>query len=655
MKIEEENLDQEQVDELAQLVIDRFNRADGARNDPFYLGKSINAWLDEVYKRFMADNDCGNGFDLVRIKTTALHAKVKDMVINAVDAPFTLTPTPNPELSQAQVESVQINVEDMLAQKLLESGIVIQDPATGEMIPNFAAVMDDNITLVPEAREWLREEAKRQQKAQQFEQSLIAKKACNNAVQTMKDQLFEGGWRDAILECDWDIFLYGTGCIRQEIKEVSSLKWSGNTLKECTEERVTWRHIPIRNCYPSGDSESANDGTYFIERASMRKQDLWACTQIDWIDNDRLKQAFEEASHNADWLQDNPEQESAWHDDDMIDVLIHEGTVQGRVLSEYIDKEFDEDGFYDVEAIIVANVCIGARVIEHPHGNRSYFSANYMSAGMNFWGLGAAMLLSKTEDRLNKYLDDLDDNTDMAVAPPIFYNAGKFENPDDIKLEKRKFIPFASDTTGVDNTPPYYQAQFNSHSQELINLFNFFYRLSDDESGIPGLLSGNSQLFGGEDTFRGMKMLAASANTLIKSAFLNIDKTIIRPAIESLWRWNMLNNKDESIKADAKIVARGASGLMQQEIANAERMDALPVIANLIGNAGLDEEKQKRIIQYLLHETMNAGGLPADELMGNIGGEKEIGEVVGNAQQASLQPATPQPTIGADQNTGGLM
>ncbi len=653
-KISEEELNDDQIDEMAELVLDRFDRAKSARNTPFYQDKPIENWLDEAYDRYRAVHS-KDGFDLVRIKTASLHAKVKDMVINAVDAPFTLSPTPNPDLSKSQTESVQFNVEKALADRLYEEGIVIQDPATGEMIPNFNAVLDDNIRIIPEARDWLREEAKKQKKSQQFEQSLIAKKACNGAVEAMKDQLSEGGWRDAILECDFDIFLYGTGCLRQEIKEVKSLKWSGDELKECTEERITWRHVPIRNCYPSADSESANDGTFFIERAAMRKQDLWACTQIDWIDKDRLKDAYENATKNADWLQDNPEQDTAWHDDDMIDVLIHEGTVQGRVLSEYIsDKEFDEDGFYDVEAIVVANVCIGARLIEHPHGNRSYFSASYMSAGMNFWGFGTAMLLAKTEDRLNKYLADLDDNTDLATSSPIFYNAARFENPDDIKLEKRKLIAFEPDTTGQDNSPPYYQTQFNSHSQELINLFNFFYRLSDDESGIPGLLSGNSQLFGGEDTFRGMKMLAASANTLIKSAFLNIDKTIIRPAMENLWRWNMLNNKNENIKADAKIIARGASGLMQQEIANAERMDALPVIAQLIGSAGLDEKTQKGILQYLLHETMNAGGIPADELMGNVN-NSELGQVVGQVNQASLQPATPQPTIGADQNTGGLM
>ena len=46
---------------------------------------------------------------------------------------------------------------------------------------------------------------------------------------------------------------------------------------------------------------------------------------------------------------------------------------------------------------------------------------------------------------------------------------------------------------------------------------------------------------------------------------------------------------------------------------------------------------------------MQAGGVPVDELMPNAEAAAEQNGVV-----ASLQPATPQPTIGADNDTGGL-
>ncbi|MBE2895716.1 hypothetical protein HPC38_02330 [Pasteurellaceae bacterium HPA106] len=654
-KNEEIELKEEQRDKLTQLILDRYESASAARSEVFYRGKSIDQWSDEIFNRYMSNNDCEGELDLVRIKTTVLSSKVQDMVINSVDAPFVVTPTPIPSLSKEQTESVQLDVEELLAKKLIESGVVIQDPVTGEQIPNFNAIMEEGgLKLIPEAREWLREQAKKQRKTVEFKQALIAREACDKVSKLMQDQLYEGDWRTAYLDFFRDFSLYGTGCIRQEMKQVKSLKWNGEKLAETTNTIITWRHVPFANCYPSADSSDANSGTYFIERASMRKQDLWACTDIDWIKEDKIEEAYEKAKENFKWLDESAEKTS-WGDDDYIDVIIHEGVVKGDVLKDYIDSDkIKSHKFYDVEAMVVAGVCIGARLIEYLKGNRSYYSAQYMLAGSKFWGLGVAMLLAKTEDRLNDYIKKLDDNVDKTVSPPIFYDASQFESADDIDLNKKnRLIAFNPDVTGQRAGAPYYQVRFDSHSGEIVNLFNMFYRLTDDICGIPALLSGNSQQFGGESTFRGMKMLANTANTIVKASFLNIDKTVLQPLIENLWRWNMLMSKDESIKADVRVVARGAAGLMQKEIADAERTDVLPVIAQLIQGAGLDQQTNQNIVQYLLFETMKSGGLPAEQLMGNPDQAKEL-NAFSQSLKPSLAPATPEPTIGEDNSVGGL-
>lgn len=643
---------EKQRDKLAELVLSRYDDARAARNGVFYLGATVEDWLVEAYDRYMGRH--GNSrFNLTRIKTGALHAKVKDMVINAVDAPFVISPTAEPTLSKQQREAVRLALEDALGAKLIDAGIVIVDEQ-GNTWPNFDAVLQaDGARLVPSVRDWLKEQAVVMKTTTQIEAKKIADKAAKHATRLMQDQLLEGGWRDSYLDCLFDVFLYGTGVMRCELREVQALKWNGDKLKAATDKRVIWRHVPIAHCYPSSDSEHAQEGTYFIERGAMRKQDLFAAVQIDWIDADKVAQAYEAAVDNFHWLDDSdPENRTRWDDDAQIDVLIHEGTARGDVLLDWLDDEhsdIDEDEFYDIEAWVLAGVTIGMRVLAHPNGMRSYFSANFQRAGRNFWGIGSGMTLAAAEDRLNGYLADLHDNLELAVAPPIFYNIQCFESPEDVTLAKRARIPFAPKVPGDDTNPPFYQPQFDSKSGELVNLFNWAYRLADDESGIPGLLSGNSDLMGGESTFRGMKMLAASANTLIKSAFLNIDQTLIQPAMAFLWRKNMLESKDESIKADVEIVARGASGLMQQEIANAERMDVLPVLMELIAAAGLDEQSKQKIMTYLMRQTMQQGGLPVDELVDDPQVAAETGAIV-----QSLQPATPMPTIGNDQNIGGL-
>ena len=648
---DEIELNDERADKLADLVQDRYQRAASARSSrEVYRTQSVDFWLREAYERFLG-KACNNRFNLTRIKAGALYAKVKDMVVNSADAPFVVEATPIPILSKKQTGQVQEMLERLLGEKLMEAGIVLQD-VEGNVWPNYdAVIMADGYTLVPSVAAWLKEQAVEQKQTILTEAGKVAREAIKQVTTLMQDQMLEGGWRDAYLDVLFDVFLYGTGVLRCELRRVQGLKWNGDKLAPSTDDIMTWRHVPVGNCYPSADSESAQEGTYFIERGAMRKQDLFACAQIDWMRQDKIAEAYEQARDNADWLErEDVEQPQQWADDALVDVLIHEGTVRGDTLMDWLDDDagIDENAFYDVEAWVLAGVTIGCRVLKHPHGTRSYFSANFQRAGRNFWGIGAGMTLASIEDTLNGLLDDLAQNLELTVAPPIFYDVMAFENADDVTLKKRARIPFNPDP--VNRTmQPFFQPRFDSKSGELINLFNWFYRLADDESGIPGLLSGNDRIGGGEATFRGMKMLAASANTLVKAAFLNIDQTMIQPAMQWLWRWNMLNSKEEGIRADVRVVARGAAGLMQKEIADAERADVLPLLMQLIQGAGLPPEETQRIMQYLLQQTMAQGGMPVDELMSDPAlALQQAGAV------QSLQPATPLPTIGSDTDTGGL-
>lgn len=651
--MEDIELNKERQDLLAQLVIDRYRDAAANRAGvEVYEGCSIDTWFDEALDRYTKRSMANRKFNLTRVKVGALHAKVKDMIINSVDAPFVIEPTPIPQLSKEQQAKVVANLEDLLGQKLIEAGIVVVDEE-GTTWPDYDRVMvPGEYTMVPSVKEWLKEQAIIQKRTMENASNKIAREAVKHATTVMLDQMYEGGWREAYLDSLFDTFLYGTGVLRIEKRRIQSLKWTGDELSPATEDILTWRHVPVYNCYPSSDSESAQIGTYFIERGAMRKQDLFAATQVDWVDEDRVKEAYENARENYDWLNNDSGDNLHWSDDALIDVLIHEGTVRGDKLLDYFGEEnvkgIDADKFYDAEVWVLAGVCIGVKLLDHPNGMRSYFSAQMQRVGRRFWGIGAAMTLHSIEDRLNSWLQDLDDNLELSIAPPIFYNATVFNDATDITLRKRAAIPFNSEL-GLDVGQPFHQVRLDSKSNEILSLFNWAYRLADDESGIPGFLSGNDQLHGGESTFRGMKMLAASSNMLIKDAFLNIDQSIIQPVMEYLWRWNMLYSDDAAIKADAKITARGAAGLMQKEVADAERTDVLPILLQLIQAAGLDEQTTANVMNYLLRQTMEQGGIPVNELLvDNMATAEQTGAV------QSLQPATPLPTIGSDQNTGGL-
>lgn len=646
-------------DALAQLVMERFNRAKMARNQIFYQGKSINQWLNEAWERY-SGNQKNQEFNLTLIKMRQLHAKIKDMIIHSADAPFTIAPTPQPQLPEELMNEIFKQIEGQLGEKLIEAGLTLTDE-TGAVFPNYQAVLSANqLTVEPSIKEWLKNQSKQLKQSYQAEADKIAEDRANKMTEMMYDQMLEGGWRNHFLDCLFDVFLFGTGVLRCELRQHKNLHWKKNKLVEKKTEQLQWRHIPIKNCFPSPDSENAQVGTYFIERSAMRKQDLLNLLQVDWIDQERVKKAYQNGHRYFNWLNDMEFKHfSQWSDDDLIDVLIHEGSVQGNLLKRFFghknNKKIDEFKYYQTEILVIAGVAVGARIQEENTSQlkSSYFSGVFQKAGRGFWGFGCAMVLANAEDRLNQLLADLKSNLENGINPPIFYNANRFDSHEDIQLGRNqnlnKLIPFNPDTMGQDHSPPFYQVQFPSKSAEIMNLFNWFYRLADDESGLPSSLMGNSAM-GGESTFRGMKLLATNSAMIIKDAFLNLDQTLIQPAMEHLWRWNMLNHPNNEIKADAKVVARGATGLMQQEIANAERADVMPMIIQLLQQSGLPPQYLQDTVQYLLRETMKQGGLPVNQLLPDNLAMNEQNEII-----QSLQPASPEPTIGTDQNLGGLV
>lgn len=61
-------------------------------------------------------------------------------------------------------------------------------------------------------------------------------------------------------------------------------------------------------------------------------------------------------------------------------------------------------------------------------------------------------------------------------------------------------------------------------------------------------------------------MLMGAANIVIKDLITSYDEGITRPFLQALYRWNMQFHKDNSIKGDFDVKARGAASLVAKEV-----------------------------------------------------------------------------------------
>jgi hypothetical protein len=109
----------------------------------------------------------------------------------------------------------------------------------------------------------------------------------------------------------------------------------------------------------------------------------------------------------------------------------------------------------------------------------------------------------------------------------------------------------------------------------------------------------------------GLSMLMGNAAKGIKNVQLNIDRDIITPLIYGYYVYNMLTSKDKSVKADAQIVARGATGLMQRELSQARLVEVLQMLVPLIPMWDQLPDGVKVILREVLKQT----GLPVDDII----------------------------------------
>jgi hypothetical protein len=109
----------------------------------------------------------------------------------------------------------------------------------------------------------------------------------------------------------------------------------------------------------------------------------------------------------------------------------------------------------------------------------------------------------------------------------------------------------------------------------------------------------------------GLSMLMGNAAKGIKNVQLNIDRDIIGPIIKGFYSYNMLTSDDPTIKADAQIIASGATGLLQRELSQARLVEILQLLAPFIPVWDTMPDGLKILLREVLKQT----GLPVDRII----------------------------------------
>ncbi len=468
-------------------------RARRGEYDPDKLGAIRSMGGSEIYA------------NLTSVKCRAASAWLRDVLAGTgpTERPWTLRPTPVPELPP------QINDQ-------------IVSAVAGQLTQAMAAGMQVADAQLMEAINDTREEARNSVMAE-------ARRRADLMADKMEDQLVEGGFINALDEFIDDITTFPAAILKGPVvRRRKTMKWaaaSGGTFEPKVEDslKLEWERVSPFNIYPSPASTGIDDG-YLIEKHQLSREDLGALIGVDGYDDKSIREVLRVHGEHGlrDWLTHDVEQASAegrstthiaQNVDALIDAIQYWGSVNGKMLLDWgIDKSqiMDETQEYHVEAWVIGQYCIKAVLNYDPLCRKPYYKASYEDVPGCFWGNAVADLVRDTQQVVNAAARAIVNNMGIASGPQVAINVDRLAAGEDItQVTPWRIWQTTSNPMGTSEDPVKF-FQPDSRIGELVGVFEKFSLLSDEYSGLPKYMAGDSANGAGR-TASGLSMLMGNA------------------------------------------------------------------------------------------------------------------------------------------------
>jgi hypothetical protein len=350
-----------------------------------------------------------------------------------------------------------------------------------------------------------------------------------------------------------------------------------------------------------------NDGD-IIEVHELSKQAIANLIGVPGYSEEEVRtvlQAYSTGSLKSKWfsVEDDTEvrqvtKEKTWQNSnpitnqstDMADTILAQefwGSVSGKLLVEWgVEGEIDPEQQYQANCWKIGTHVIKAVINPDNLGRKPYHVSSWAKNPEWIWGEGLIEFAGVIEDILNAITRALVNNIAVASGPMVEEDKDRVDG--DIPIYPWRKI--RSSSMQMKNDGPavvYYQPQM--HSQELIGAWQFFGKLLD-EMTVPAYAQGASQSGVTAGTATVFTQLLAAASRAIKAVVANIDDDIITPYIQMCYDYNMEFSEDASIKGDARVVAKGVSGLLAKEQHAQRKVEFLQVSANPLYSQILGEK-----------------------------------------------------------------
>ena len=397
-----------------------------------------------------------------------------------------------------------------------------------------------------------------------------------NAVNVLRNAIFESA-------------LLGTGIVKGPFNFYKRVnKWSRNEEGEreyMPEEKIVPRieHVSVWDFHPDPSATSIDDCEYVIQRHRMSRQQLRSLTNRPYFNATAIENAIVNGPNYEDkYYEDTIREEDTQpsYNENRYEVLEYWGVLDAdfaRSVGLDLPANVSELDQVQINAWICGNQVIRCVLNPFTPARIPYSAFPYEVNPYQIWGVGVAENMEDAQMLMNGHVRMAIDNLALAGNLVFDVDEASLVPGQNFDIYPGKVFRRQSGVTGTAING----LKFPNTAGENIQMYQIARQLSDEETGIPSIMHGQTGVTGTGRTASGLSMLLSSGNLSIKTVIKNIDDYLLKPLGEAFFQWNMqYNDKAPDIVGDLEIKPRGTSAVMQKEVRTQRLTTLLQTVAN---------------------------------------------------------------------------
>lgn len=561
------------------------------------------AWrrLNNEYEKELGESE-GVGwrsklfYGATRQKCRVARSLIVENVLNTGRAPFDLTTTPIPDSQDSKAFGGELNIEPEERVKNMRKLIHDQFVETkfnkhlfnliSSQVELGTGVLKGPIVTHKKRNSWEPEIPLDIEQAGQQ----IMEQAAGQAQQQLQAAAQQGASEEELQQLQ----AQAEQATQQALQTVQAL-YKENVkyrLKQTEEPSPTFETLDLWDYFPDPDSENPQEGLGVFERQVLTSESFADLALIKdsngkpMFDEKKIKKLLDEAcddeSHTTDYLDHRGPHREDWkgREGEYFAVFTYAGKLTEMDLTddkaETSETETDLKDYQSTEYIVT--MCRGEilSMVENPskRGLRPYHAAQFSRQPGSPFGWGVPDEMEHAQKAYNGFLRLFIDNKRLAGNLGIVMDQTKIQNPNEALTPGFKLKMKA----GADVRQAVMPLTFPDVGGNLLEAMSYCERWGNSSSGIPAFLDGDDTQHRANTAFEANE-LKTSALKQLGMPIRYLDEDVIVPLVTMMYDWNMENLKDETIKGDFEICAKGYASFKDRTVMGVELRNLLALKA----------------------------------------------------------------------------